>query len=464
MLAPAMYQQLGLRPQYSEQGVLTGFAEDPMFAQQRQLEQQLGMQQLQYQQEFMPLQGELTRMQLGQMRELGPLQTQLARQQIQQQQELVPLQMETMREQLAMGRESFAFEKQMAMRQMGYTEAQINRQAAIDAEVRAQQAEQQRMERLTAPFAYEQMGLKAQVDPATGKVVGLTKIVDPLAEQRRAIEGQYLERTQKALRGELPVDPALHRELAEQEATRREALRQQLGPGYETSTPGVEALARYGQAKAEALSAASRGELTLSEQLGMARQAGGLQEAQFARGGITDVGGYLAGIAAQPRGELISLSGRGVGGGGAAAPGGQAFAQAARMAQGMGGGVQLPGGGGIQMPSFGGGGGAFPSGQQRLQQLMALSGGQADFGQIMQGIGGLQGTLGQWRGQQYQTKIAEAQAQQAQQQMYAGMGAAGLSAAALVAGAVPSSRRYKTEVRALHAAQEKRLRDELAGD
>ena len=45
-------------------------------------------------------------------------------------------------------------------------------------------------------------------------------------------------------------------------------MRRDIGPGWETSTPGIQALANFNQRKTETLDAARRGDLTLATQLG----------------------------------------------------------------------------------------------------------------------------------------------------------------------------------------------------
>jgi len=97
------------------------------------------------------------------------------------------------------------------------------------------------------------------------------RMTGPDADRRNAIERLLQQRTLKALRGELEVDPALERNIKEQGTTLRDRLRQQLGSGYETSTPGMEALQRFDESANVLRSEARRGELTLSEQLSAAR-------------------------------------------------------------------------------------------------------------------------------------------------------------------------------------------------
>lgn len=137
---------------------------------------------------------------------------------------------------------------------------QIERQAALE------------------PLLYEQMGLKpVYVD---GKITGFEKAQTPAQAQDEQISNLFRERTLASLKGELPIDPGLTRQLGESEKTLRDTLRKQLGPGYETSTPGIEALANFNQRKNEAISAAQRGDLSLSQQLG-------IQQQQASAGGTT---------------------------------------------------------------------------------------------------------------------------------------------------------------------------------
>ena len=130
---------------------------------------------------------------------------------------------------------------------------------------------QEREQRVLNPLLLEAAGIQAEFGPE-GELISAQRAEDPLAERRREIEEGFLERTEAALAGELPVNPALLRDLGEQEATLRERLRQQLGPGFETSTPGIEALGEFGQRREELLEGARRGDLTLGEQLSLARQ------------------------------------------------------------------------------------------------------------------------------------------------------------------------------------------------
>lgn len=102
--------------------------------------------------------------------------------------------------------------------------------------------------------------LEEEMDPTT-----------PEGMRNKEIETLLGERTLKALRGELEIDPALERDIAKQGDTLRDRLRSQFGPGWETSSPGIEAMQAYEEGANVLRHQARKGELTLSEQLSMAR-------------------------------------------------------------------------------------------------------------------------------------------------------------------------------------------------
>jgi hypothetical protein len=167
-------------------------------------------------------------------------------------------------------------------------------------ESRVEQAEQSRLQDLLAPFAYKTAGLKPRYE--AGKIVGFDEIDDSLTGMRRDLEKGYLERSLKAQRGELGVDPALERELGEEGRLLNEGLAAQLGPGFATSTPGIQAKAASGQRAAELRSAARRGELSLNEQLGLAREGSNLARANQR---LPAIGGALGLTARAPNSNLM---------------------------------------------------------------------------------------------------------------------------------------------------------------
>jgi hypothetical protein len=115
----------------------------------------------------------------------------------------------------------------------------------------------------------KELGLDVKDLPAAGKVATIR--AGPTALSRQTLERELLDHSLKALRGELPVSPTLARSFQDRDQLLGEALRRQLGPGYETSSPGIEALSEERQFQTEALEAARRGELTMAEQFGLGR-------------------------------------------------------------------------------------------------------------------------------------------------------------------------------------------------
>ena len=135
---------------------------------------------------------------------------------------------------------------------------------------RTQVAEAMRLQDLLAPYLYQQAGITPRLEG--GRIVGFDRVPDPHQALRSDIETQLLQRSQKALRGELEVDPGLERGIAQNLRLTRQAGLQQVGPGWETSTPGIQAMAEQGQRAEELRYGARTGQLTLAEQLGLQRE------------------------------------------------------------------------------------------------------------------------------------------------------------------------------------------------
>lgn len=123
------------------------------------------------------------------------------------------------------------------------------------------------------PFMAKQAGYKIQFDKK-GNIKGVKKKPELKALDKQDAEIRKLlnERSLAALKGELPVDPVLERELESHEETLRQRLRGQFGAGYETSTPGIQTLDEFFRSAEGLRYNARRGELTLAEQLGLARR------------------------------------------------------------------------------------------------------------------------------------------------------------------------------------------------
>lgn len=145
-----------------------------------------------------------------------------------------------------------------------------------------QQAEENR---LFTQFFAQQEGFDVDIDPVTGAITGIREISTPERERDKEIRGLMQERSLAALKGELPVDPALERSLKEQETELRNRLVQQFGPGYETSSAGIETLGEFYRTSEGLREGARTGQLTLAEQLGLTRE----QQEMFRRGTAQDV-------------------------------------------------------------------------------------------------------------------------------------------------------------------------------
>ena len=129
-----------------------------------------------------------------------------------------------------------------------------------------------REQNLLAPFLFKEAGVTPIIGP-DGEITAFEEIDDPTKQLGKDIELKFLERTRDALEGNLPVSPALERDLATLEETEMERLRRNLGPGFETSTPGQEGLRNLNESTTSLRDAARRGDLTLAEQLSESRSA-----------------------------------------------------------------------------------------------------------------------------------------------------------------------------------------------
>lgn len=145
---------------------------------------------------------------------------------------------------------------------------------------------------LLAPFMFKDLGLKPIMEG--GKITGFEEIPDPAKPLRQQSEKLLLERSIAALEGNLPVSKQLKEELAEGKNTLQESLRRTLGPDFLASTGGAEAMAKFMREEENVLEAARRGDITLGEQLGIAREAsnrGGIQSTIASILGVAGAGG-----------------------------------------------------------------------------------------------------------------------------------------------------------------------------
>jgi hypothetical protein len=121
--------------------------------------------------------------------------------------------------------------------------------------------------------ARSQLNTTDQYTQRAGDITGLEQIITPGQTLREENETLLLERQNQALRGELPVAPALLSDLEDQEAELRDALLRNLGEGYETSTPGIEALSEFSERRNAILEATRRDDIATSG--GLANEMGG---------------------------------------------------------------------------------------------------------------------------------------------------------------------------------------------
>lgn len=179
---------------------------------------------------------------------------------------------------------------------------------------------QSKLSDLLLPYELKNLGLEGTFD-ANGNLTNVSETAD--AQAQRDLQSQFLklslaqlqsqasqqpitdqitsalnQRTLDALNGKLPVSSQLTRELGDQETILNEQLRKQLGSGYATSDPGIRALATFNQRKAETIDSATRGDLSLADQLAAARSAG-----------TFGTGVSSADLAAQLRGSSLSTLG-----------------------------------------------------------------------------------------------------------------------------------------------------------
>lgn len=173
-------------------------------------------------------------------------------------------------------------------------------QAQLDAlkSSQAQIEKQNKTMELLAPLVYKSAGVQPTYDEK-GTITGFTQVEDPLQSKLKTLQGEFYDRTQNALEGKLPVDPGLLQSLAEQEQQFKERMRKQLGPGWETSTPGIEARAKFDLTKNNVLEGARRGDLSMAESLGLAANAANLgQQGQNFGQIMTTAGAPLASASA----------------------------------------------------------------------------------------------------------------------------------------------------------------------
>lgn len=167
----------------------------------------------------------------------------------------------------------------------------------------------ERIQKALQPIIFEQAGFKPIME--NGEIVGFEPVEDRDKglrddirrgflektqaeldrpdfeddEQLLDISRRFLERTQAALAGDLPLDPALMRDLKERESTFEKQLIQEFGSkeGAFKSTAGQQFFSRFGESQEILKDKARRADLTLSTQLGLDVR-GQLTDERFAAG------------------------------------------------------------------------------------------------------------------------------------------------------------------------------------
>jgi hypothetical protein len=128
-------------------------------------------------------------------------------------------------------------------------------------------------------------GLGGQYGDVSGLSLGQ---YEQLMRPNLAIQQQIAQQIQDIQAGKADFDPFLTQQFNQQETLLREQLRRNLGPDYESSTPGIEALARFNQNKTTTLGSAQfqrLNELVGMQQQGMGAIGGqGLNFGQFGQG------------------------------------------------------------------------------------------------------------------------------------------------------------------------------------
>jgi hypothetical protein len=149
---------------------------------------------------------------------------------------------------------------------------------------------------LLRPILLGELGFKADVDPNTGEILGFSEREQSEDEIALAeIERLSSERALAALKGELPTDPALLRDLEQRETTLNEQLRRDFGSlsAARSSTPGIERIREFDEFEAQTLDQARRGDLTLATNLALQTRASNTNQNLAAQGVISGTGGQV---------------------------------------------------------------------------------------------------------------------------------------------------------------------------
>ena len=178
----------------------------------------------------------------------------------------------------------------------------------------------QQRERLTESQRIEDL-LFPQILGSVSGDLGLTPVYDSEGnfvrfDQREKTEKELLgeqielaelQRQSAALKGEIPVDPLVEESLADTRRVAEERALQTLGPGWETSTPGINLMGELAQTEAGVRGAFSRGEITSSAARRDILAGRQFQEGQTTLANLLGISGIGSGL----RGEASDLLAKG---------------------------------------------------------------------------------------------------------------------------------------------------------
>lgn len=172
-------------------------------------------------------------------------------------------QLPALREQALQNRQ----EETLQVMQEGFLEQNALARRVTESQLEDIEASRER-DRLFTPLMLESLGFKGEFDPG-GNLSGITRFseeelvgrMSPLEKMQYEIAQEQSKRQLKALRGELDVDPALTEEIQKNEKLLRESLSRALGPNYEKSTVGQQALQDFTERATRITEGARRGEI-----------------------------------------------------------------------------------------------------------------------------------------------------------------------------------------------------------
>ena len=144
------------------------------------------------------------------------------------------------------------------------------------------------------PFVLNTMGL-VEENGAYRHMTEEEKLAMMTPTERLSQEALTLtqQRQIAALKGELPVSPALEADIASQEKTLREGLSRSLGTEWETTTPGIQALSEFQKRSGLLREEARRGEIAGGTGLALSQMGYQTAEEEAERAGYTGFGQRL---------------------------------------------------------------------------------------------------------------------------------------------------------------------------